>query len=76
MIVDSNIYDEVIDDVYFLEPEYEAIKAKVAKIVEDGGTVPEDLKKEKFKKVFYHKFLLYVTSMYHFYVSREWDLTT
>ena len=51
IVVDSHIYDEVWDDLYILEPQYEAVKAKVSKIVENGGTIPKDLKKEKFEKV-------------------------
>ena len=59
MVVDSNIYDEVLEDLYVLSPEYDEVKAKVAKIIADGGIVPEDLKKEKFEKVYLHcKYLL------------------
>ena len=51
MAVDSHIYDEIWDDAYYLEPLYEKIKDEVAKIVQDKGTVPKDLKKEKIKMV-------------------------
>ena len=51
MAVDSHIYDEVTDDIYVLEPLYKKIKDAVSIIVQDKGTVPKELKKEKIQKV-------------------------
>ena len=51
MAEDSHIYDEITDDIYVPEPLYDKIKDEVAKIVQDKGTVPKDLKKEKIKMV-------------------------
>ena len=51
MSVDSHIYDEVTDDLYYLEPLYDKIKHEVATIVQDKGTVPKELKKERIQMV-------------------------
>ena len=74
MVVDSNIYDEVWEDLYVLEPDYENVTAQVAKIVDDGGTVPEDLKKDRFEKVLFPN-LFATWHENHFLNSRESGLT-
>ena len=51
MAVDSHIYDEVTDDIYFLEPLYKKVKDEVSRIVQDKGTVPKELKKERIQMV-------------------------
>ena len=51
MAVESHIYDEVNELSHVLEPLYKKIKDEVATIVQDKGTVPKDLKKEKIQMV-------------------------
>ena len=51
MAVDSHIYDEVTDDIYYLEPLYKKVKDEVSRIVQDKGTVPKELKKERIQMV-------------------------
>ena len=51
MVVDSNIYDEVWEDLYVLEPEYEKLKAEIAKILDEGGTVQKNKMIEEYEKV-------------------------
>ena len=75
MVVDSNIYNEVHDDIYVLEPEYEKVKAEVDKILDDGGTVPKNKIIEKYEKVVIaHVFALGHRD--HFLNSRESGLKT
>ena len=74
MVVDSNIYDEVWEDIYVLEPDYENVTAQIAKILDDGGIVPEDLKKDKFEKVSFPN-LFAIRHKDHFLNSRESGLT-
>ena len=75
MVVDSNIYNEVHDDIYVLEPEYEKVKAEVAKILDDGGTVPKNKLIEKYEKVVTAQ-VFALGHKDHFLNSRESGLTT
>ena len=75
MVVDSNIYDEVWEDLYVLEPEYEKLKAEIAKILDDGGTVPKNKIIEKYEKVVIAQ-VFALGHKDHFLNSRESGLTT
>ena len=74
MVVDSNIYNEVHEDIKVLEPEYEKVKADIDKIIDDGGTVPKNKIIEKYEKVVIAQ-VFALGHKDHFLNSRESGLT-